>query len=50
MDEGMKFSTASYVYSMSATSLRDRAYGVTMGRKKGGKTVLSLEEEYEVVQ
>ena len=48
--EGMCIRSASELYRIPALSLRDHLYGVTTGRKRGAKSVMSSEEEEQVVQ
>jgi hypothetical protein len=43
-------SVARALFGISTTSSCDHAYGVTRDKKRGGKSILSLEEELEVVQ
>ena len=49
-EEGMRIRSASELYQIPASSLRDHLYGITIGRKRGAKSVLSSEEEEQVVQ
>ena len=49
VEGGMRIQTAADLYKIPASSLRDHLFGVTIGRKRGGKCVLTGEEEQLVV-
>jgi hypothetical protein len=45
----MRIKTTSDLFRIPVSSLRDHVYGVTLGRKRGGQSILSQEEERHVV-
>lgn len=50
IENGMRIQTASDLYRIPTSSLRDHLYGITQGRKRGGKCVLTPQEEQLVVE
>lgn len=48
VDEGMSIRASAVEFHIPVTSLRDHLYGLTRSRKRGGPTVLTVEEETQV--
>ena len=50
VNDGMAIRTATTMFDILASFLRDHLYGTTCSHKRGGKTLLMVEEEEEVKQ